>query len=285
MNPALGSLLALHFAVLLFGFAGLFGKWIALSPLVIVLGRTAFAAATLAVWGLLTGRLIRPSLALAVNGVVLAVHWVSFFAAIQLADVATGLLGFASFPLFVLLLERWMVGRRWQQREAATAALVTLGLVMLVPGLDWRDRALQGLALGVVSGATFALLVIRSRGHVAVHPAVAIALWQNVFAALIIVPLLVALPAGLSAITPRELILLAALGVACTALAHTLFIASLRAVSAHTASVVSALEPVYGIALAALLLGEVPGIRTLAGALLILGAAVNASRRPLDRVV
>jgi drug/metabolite transporter (DMT)-like permease len=50
-------------------------------------------------------------------------------------------------------------------------------------------------------------------------------------------------------------------------------------VSAHTASVVAALEPVYGIALAALLLDEVPSPRTLAGALLIVGAALVATRR------
>jgi drug/metabolite transporter (DMT)-like permease len=69
------------------------------------------------------------------------------------------------------------------------------------------------------------------------------------------------------------------LGVFCTALAHTLFISSLRRLSAHTASVVSALEPVYGIALAAGLLAEIPGPRTLAGAALIVTAAVLASRR------
>jgi drug/metabolite transporter (DMT)-like permease len=50
-------------------------------------------------------------------------------------------------------------------------------------------------------------------------------------------------------------------------------------VSAHTASVVAALEPVYGIALAVLLLGEVPSPRTLLGASLIVGAALVATRR------
>ena len=81
------------------------------------------------------------------------------------------------------------------------------------------------------------------------------------------------------AITANDVLLLLALGILCTALAHTLFIGSLRRVSAHTASVVAALEPVYGIALAALLLGEVPSPRTLVGALLILGAALLATRR------
>jgi drug/metabolite transporter (DMT)-like permease len=59
--------------------------------------------------------------------------------------------------------------------------------------------------------------------------------------------------------------LLLVLGVLCTALAHTLFIESLAVLRTQTASVISALEPVYGIALAALLLGELPALRTLVG--------------------
>jgi drug/metabolite transporter (DMT)-like permease len=77
----------------------------------------------------------------------------------------------------------------------------------------------------------------------------------------------------------RGVALLVVLGVACTALSHTLFIRSLRSLSAHTASVVAALEPVYGIALAFLLLGETPSARTLAGGALIVGAAFFATVR------
>src|ERR1700675_326580 len=42
------ALVSLHAAVLLFGFAGLFGKWLALSRELIVLGRTIVASAALA---------------------------------------------------------------------------------------------------------------------------------------------------------------------------------------------------------------------------------------------
>ena len=75
------------------------------------------------------------------------------------------------------------------------------------------------------------------------------------------------------------MVLIVLLGVFCTALAHTLFIASLLRISAHTASVVSILEPVYGIGWAALLLGEWPDFRTMVGGSLIIGAAVLASSR------
>jgi drug/metabolite transporter (DMT)-like permease len=75
------------------------------------------------------------------------------------------------------------------------------------------------------------------------------------------------------------MVLLVVLGVVCTGVAHTLFIASMRVVSAHTASVVAALEPVYGVALALALLREIPGARTWLGGALIVAAALVASRR------
>ena len=50
LKPTQRSALAsLHAAVLLFGVAGLFGKWLALSPESIVLGRTAIGTVALAV--------------------------------------------------------------------------------------------------------------------------------------------------------------------------------------------------------------------------------------------
>jgi drug/metabolite transporter (DMT)-like permease len=277
--PRASDLVLVHFAVLLFGFAGLFGKWLALPPVAIVLGRTVVAAAALVAIALLRGAPAAPTWRLAQNGLVLAIHWTAFFEAIAVANVAVGLLGFATFPLFVLLLERWLLGRHWSGVEAFTAALVAIGLAVLVPSFDVADSTVRGLAWGVLSGFTFALLAVRSRALAETHASLDIALWQNAFAALFLAPIVWWGRAAVPALTVRDLVLLLVLGLLCTALAHTLFIASLRRLSAHTASVVAALEPVYGIALAAALLGEVPSLRTLAGGTLIVVAALAATRR------
>lgn len=278
------ALAALHVAVLLFGFAGLFGKWIALPAVTIVLGRAGIAALALALLRQFAQAARRDGATggfdwrLASGGAVLALHWVAFFEAIRIATVAVALLGFASFPLFVLLLEALTRQRRLRGGEWATAALVTAGLLLLVPEFRLGNRIVQGLLWGVLSGFTFALLAVANRALAARHAPEAIALWQNACAAVLLLPLALAASAIPSA---RDLALLVVLGVACTALAHTLFIRSLGALSAHTASVVAALEPVYGIGLAFALLGEPPSLRTLAGAALIVGAALLATRASL----
>ena len=279
MTPT-AALIALHVAVALFGFAGLFGKWLAWDPAAIVFGRTIVAAVVLGIVSLLRRSERRgPTFALAANGVILAIHWVAFFAAIQVSTVAIGLLGFASFPLFVIILERQLLGVRWRGPEAITAALVVVGLTLLVPAFTFADHTVQGLAWGMLSAFTFAWLTVRNRALGNARPPLSVALWQNAFAALCVAPLVFrpGVPAVL--VTPTTLALIVLLGAVCTALAHTLFIASLSRLSAHTASVVTALESVYGIVLAAVLLAEIPDARTCLGGALLVSAAIAASSR------
>ena len=273
------ALLACHLAVALFGFAGLFGKWIAWDPVAIVLGRTAVAAAVLVVavcWRM--GSLRPPTWGMVPNGVILAIHWVAFFAAIQVSTVAIGLLGYASFPLFVPWLERAMLGITVTGRKVAGALLVALGLVLLVPEFSWASHTVRGLAWGVLSGFTFALLTVRTRKLAPTRWSSEMALWQNAFAALCVLPVVLWQGGAGGAIDAAELGKVLLLGIFCTALAHTLYTASLARLPASTVAVCAALEPVYGILLALVLLDEVPGARTIGGAVLLVVAAIVVSR-------
>jgi drug/metabolite transporter (DMT)-like permease len=248
-----------------------------LPPATIVLGRTVVAATALAIiLALRSSRRSRFEWRLGVNGAVLAVHWVAFFQAIQIAGVAVGLLGFATFPAFVLLLEWIFMRRRTQRGEWVLATVAMLGLVLIVPDFQLSNRVVQGVLWGVLAGATFALLAVCNRALASRREPDEMAFWQNACAAICLLPAALFVPAML---TPRDLGLIVVLGVVCTALAHTLFIRSLRVLSAHTASVVATMEPVYGIALAAVLLGEIPNTATLAGGLLIVGATLWATLR------
>lgn len=105
------GLILIHIAVFLFGFAGLFGKFLDCTPLWIVLGRTVFASLALIIYSKIFQGITLRVTALkdlgffAVQGVLLALHWLSFFAAIQVSSVAVGLITFSSFPLFVTFME------------------------------------------------------------------------------------------------------------------------------------------------------------------------------------
>jgi drug/metabolite transporter (DMT)-like permease len=280
-EPKLGSLAAIHAAVLLFGISGLFGKFLTVSPLVIVFGRTVFAALALAPILLKSGitpfRADRHRLVIYMfQGALLALHWCTFFLSIQISTVALGLLTFSSFPLFVTLLEPLFFKERLRPFDMVIALLVFAGLVLVLPSFDFSQKPVQGALWGTFSGFTFALLAIFNKKNLAFDSPMGVAFHQNAFAALSLVPILLVVPPGIP--TPKEILLLAGLGTICTALSHTLFISSLKQLRATTVSIITALEPLYGILLAALLLNEMPTIRTLAGGAIILTATTLATR-------
>lgn len=278
-RPARSDLVFLHLAVFLFGLAGLFGKAISGGAWAIVAGRTLFAAVALLGFALLLRKPVAVARAdwprFALSGVLLAAHWWTFFHAITVSSVAIGLLGFAAFPVFVILLEPWATGERGSRADRWLIAVVTAGLLLVVPEFRLGSDATEGLIWAVASGLLFALLTLANR-RLATYGTVRLALWQNAVAAIVLAPLGWPLLAQASAV---EWWRLAVLGVVFTALAHGLFIASLRSVPARLAAVVAALEPVYGIVFAWLLFAEWPEVRTLLGGAVILAATTWASVR------
>ncbi|RMG62844.1 MAG: EamA family transporter, partial [Bacteroidetes bacterium] len=255
------SLLSIHLAVLLFGLAGLFGKWIDLPAEGIVLGRTFFAGLFLLGWSRARGNSLRlPSrvdyLRLLFLGLVLAFHWVAFFRAIQLSTVAIGLLTFSSFPLFTTFLEPWVFREPLRARAVGLALLTLLGVALVIPPPKLSPMYFEGALWGLASGASFAVLSLLNRRFVRHFPGRTVAFYQNVGAFVALSPFLLLLE---KAPGPSDWGRLILLGVVFTGLSHTLFIQGLREVKAQTASIITSLEPVYGLLAAWLLLAEVPG--------------------------
>jgi drug/metabolite transporter (DMT)-like permease len=281
MRNRFNGLIEIHFAVLLFGVAGLFGKFLDLSPSLIVFGRTLFASIALVflLSFLRIGIQIsdrKDFLGFVLMGAVLAIHWVTFFHSIQVSTVAIGLLSFSSFPIFVTFLEPVFFDENLRISSIVASILVFLGLILIIPEFDFSNNVTVGVLWGTLSGATFALLSILNRKFVSSYPTLTVALYQNAIACLILLPFV-----GKSAlsVTLSELGLLVLLGVVFTAIAHTLFISGLLVVKAQLASIIACLEPVYGILLAMAIFHEVPYMREILGVIVIIGAIVYATSR------
>jgi drug/metabolite transporter (DMT)-like permease len=273
------GLLELHAAIPLLGLVGLFPKLLPFSPIVIVFGRAAFASLAMlpvVLWSHRSATAKRkwPSRWAAFSGVLLALHWIAFFQAIQVSTVAVGLLTFTSFPLFVTLLEPWFFRERRRWLDLFTAVLVVAGLVLVIPDFDLSNHITQGAAWGVFSGLLYAVLCIQNRKLLTRESAMTLTWGQHVTVSIVSLPAVVWI-----GVVPTlgQVFLLAVLGVVCTALAHYLFIRGLSFVRAQLASVVLALESVYSIVLAIFLLGEVPSVRVAFGGAVILTAVVVAT--------
>ena len=281
MAPPSRALLQIHLAVLLFGFAGLFGKWVPLSPTVLVFGRVVFAVPVLLLASALRRLPLAPPsrhslVAFAALGLLLAVHWTTFFQSVQVSSVAIALITFATFPVFVAFLEPLLLNEPRRSSDLLLAGASLLGIIILVPTFDPGDATAQGVLWGIASGLTFALLSLLNRQYVRRHSSITIALYQDAFTAVLLLPVVVCQRPTVSV---HDVLLLLALGVLCTAVAHALFIAGLHRVQARTASLIACLEPVYGTTFAALFLREMPSLRTLAGGFIVLGVAFWATLR------
>ncbi|MDA7085775.1 DMT family transporter [Pseudomonas sp. SA3-5] len=275
------ALLAIHLGALLFGLSGIFGKLANTLPMAIVGGRAIFAVIALALFACLLSQdnSQRPSARqlamLALGGLLLGSHWLTFFEAVKVAGVAIATLGFASFPAFTVLLEGLLFRERTRPSEFAMVAVVCLGLILVTPDFDLGNQATVGLLWAVLSGLLFALLSLLNRASTRGLDPVQAALCQNLTVLLCFLPFAWPL---LPSLAPLDWFWLALLGVFCTGLAHSLFVASLRVIKARSAAVIFALEPVYGIAFAWWLFNEIPTLRMLLGGTLIILAIFFSAR-------
>ncbi len=274
----LRGLVSANVAVLLFGLAGVLGKLSLLPAPLIVFGRSFFAGLVLLAVCWFRHISLRPKQSrdgylLLGQGVLLALHWTAFFQAINVSNVAIGLLSFSSFPLFTAMLEPLLLHQRPSRIQIVAALLILPGIYLLVPSFTLQNQTTLGVMWGVLSGASFALLSVTNRWLGRTYSSLMISLYQDGIAAIVLVPIFFFTATG-SFWTPHDLLILLILGVVCTALAHTLFIASMRDITAQTASLLASLEPVWGIIFGILLLGAIPTATTLLGGAIIISATL-----------
>lgn len=273
MDQQKKNLLFVHLAVLGFGMSGLFGKLVDQPAILIAWGRVVFSSLFLFILlkvsrqrFRLNGR--RDYLLLIAAGLLLAVHWTTFMQSIQVSTVAVGTLTFSTYPLFVTFLEPYLYHEKLEREKVVCAVVMLAGVMLIVPEFHLGNAVTQGVLWGMAGSFTYAVLSLMNRSLSDRYTGTMIAFYEQGTAAVALLPAAVFLR---PAFTEQDLLGLLILGVAFTAGAHSLFIAGLKSVKVQTAGIISGLESVYGILFAMLLLGEMPGIREIAGGAVILG--------------
>lgn len=275
------AVLSVNIAVLLFGLAGLFAKWIHLPAIGITFGRVLFSSLALGIYLLVRKQSFRLAsrrdlLFLLCAGAVLALHWWAFLESIQLSSVAIGTITFSSFPLFVTFLDPMLFHCKLRIRNVIIAVIILIGVLITIPEFSLENRMFIGILTGMISALAYAVLTIMNKSITARYSGTVTAFYEQTTAAVVLLPFM--LNAGLRP-SASDLALLLFLGVVTTALAHTLFISSLKSLPAQLAGICSSMETVYGILFAFMFLREVPSVREIIGAAIIVAAVVFAQKR------
>lgn len=289
MNKQTQGLLSVHSAVLLFGVTALFSKLIALSAIDITFLRTLPALLALGLYMLYLGEPLRlgsiKNYAIVVLlGCLLATHWITYFHAMQVSSVATGVISLYTYPVITVLVEPFFHREKPLFKDIISAIVVLYGVFLLVPEFSIDAKQLIGALWGVLSALLFALRNIIQRRYFHQHSAISAQFYQIIVVCLLLLPFSAAAMTQASSTQWLQLLLL---GVLFTALPHTLFTHSLRYLKAKTVSLIGCIQVVYATLFAALILSEIPDWKTVLGGILVISAAIYetvASRPPRTSV-
>jgi drug/metabolite transporter (DMT)-like permease len=273
------SIVLLHLAVMLFGFSAVLGQFVSAPAVIIAGGRVIFSSITLLIFSLVTKASLKlrskKDYGIALfTGVVLAVHWTTFFQSIQSSSVAIGTITFSAFPLFLTFLEPLVFHEKLKFRSVISALVLLLGVGITIPSFSLENETTIGIVWGLISALAYGVMSLSNRYLSGFYESRTICLYEQGTAAVVLLPALFLLQVQW---TVENVVGIAAIGLVCTAIAHSLYVAAQRNVKAQTAGVISGMETVYGILFAFMFLGEVPGVRELIGGAIILGVAVFSS--------
>jgi drug/metabolite transporter (DMT)-like permease len=279
MRSTTKSYLEVHIAIFLFGLTGLFGKFLTISPFIIVFGRVFVSASFIYIWLKLIKEPIRVKSKkdfkkLVVLGVLLAIHWTTFFASIQLSNVAIGLLTFSTFPVFVSFFKPIISKEKFRFKEVVFGFITIVGILFIVPLKDVFSDTMLGGLIGVFSGGVYSILTIYNEQLVQIYSGRKVAFYEQAIAAIVLLPSLFIIKPILS---PKDILLILLLGTLFTGIAQTMFINGLKNVSAYMASIITMMEPLYSIILAYIILNETLSLGTAIGGIIILSTVIIIS--------
>ncbi len=286
------SLLMLTASMLIFGTIGVFRHYIPLSSALLAFFRgtlgSLFLVAFVAVRhkGSREKLPLRMLLALCGSGAMIGVNWMLLFEAYNHTTVAVATLCYYMQPTIVMLLSPLLFREALTRRKAACAAASVLGMVLVsdvIGSGGLRGGDLRGILLGLGAAALYAGVVIMNKRIRGVDPYLKTTV-QLLSAGIAMFPYLLATGGFVGkAFSPAAVLLVLVVGIVHTGLAYALYFGSMEGLRVQSIAVLSYIDPVCAVLFSALLLRESLSPLQAVGAVLILGSALAAERRPAGR--
>lgn len=247
----------LHLAVFLWGFTAILGDLISLNAVTLVWWRVLLTSISLLAL-VRAGRIVadmgrRQVLIFAGLGCIVALHWVTFYGAIKLANASVGLICLATTALFSSILEPLIVKRKFLWYELALGLFILPGIWLIIDGVN--ASMTTGVLVGLLSAILVTIFTSYNKLYVEKSDPLRITFIELSAGTLFLTPLLPFMP-GTFWPTSIDWVYLIILAVLCTTFTNFLFLRALKKLSAFAANLTVNLEPVYGIALAYFLLND-----------------------------
>ena len=256
--------LLLHFIVFIWGFTAILGALVTIPSVELVFYRTLFAFLSLLVILYIKKKSFKLGrgdfFKILGVGVIIAVHWITFFAAIKISTVSVCLAGLATTSFWTSFLEPLICRTKLKWYEVALGVVVIGGLYII---FKFEFNHKMGLFLGIFSGFFGALFSVINGRFVDRHDPYVITFYEMLGAFLgtvVMLPLYYfILTEGLSAVqlmpTGMDIVYIGLLALVCTVYPFAAAIELMKRLSVFTINLTVNLEPIYGIILAIIILG------------------------------
>ena len=256
----------LHFIVLIYGFTGILGKLILLPAHYLVLYRLLLTIPVLYLFVLFRREAIKIGRQELIKylgiGIIIGLHWLTFFHSIKVSNVSVALSCFASSSLFAGILEPLLYRKPIKKLEILCSIVVLVALCIM---LGFEFKYWQGALFGALAAFLAALFTVLNKKISGTKRLVTLSFYEMVGA---LFPILIVIIFTLLFIdgsdrgflqfipTHSDWMWLLLLAVACTAYPFVATIKLLRSISAFNLALAVNFEPVYSIILAFFIFGE-----------------------------
>jgi drug/metabolite transporter (DMT)-like permease len=279
-NNSLQHLFQLNFAVLLISTSGTLGRHIDLPVPVIIASRAligGFALYCFCKWKKFSFIIKKEDRKVVfISGVLMGIHWITYFYSLKLSNVAIGMLSVFTYPVITSFLEPIILKSKFDKSNIFLGLLVLIGIYFLVPEFSFKNTHLKAIGFGVFSALCYSIRNVLMKAKVKAYEGSILMSYQLIVVSVLLIPtFFVYDTSGFQEALPAVLIL----SLLTTATGHTLFLYSFKNFSITAASIISSIQPVYGILIGMLVLKEFPEKTTIIGGLIILSSVVIESAR------
>lgn len=280
-NPHLQHLLWLTLATIFISTSGSLGKYIDMPTPVVICWRSGLATLFLFLFCKYKGLSLninnnRDRRTFLFAAIFMAAHWITYFYALKLSNVAISMLTLFTFPVLTAILEPLFSKVKFDPIHILLGFLVLIGIYILAPEFNIESTQLQGVLLGLLSALCYALRILLLKSEVKTYNGSMLMFYQVAIMTVILAPVLFVMDSSNITTQYPFVIVLALLT---TAIGHTIFINSLKYFKATTASIIGSTQPVFGIIIAYFFLNEIPTVNTFLGGSLILATVIIESIR------
>ena len=259
-NDKLLNYFHLHFIVFIWGFTAVLGDLITIEAVPLVWHRMLLGSLFVLIYIIYNKGMLKVSLRSLIKfafiGLIIALHWLAFFSAVKVSNVSITLAMMSTGAFFASFLEPVFFKRKIISYEVIFGLIVIIGLYII---FKVESEYLSGILLALLASFLGALFSIFNGMLVKSHNASVISFYELLFGVLFIT-IYVLFTGGfdntffkLSGSDWTYLIILASI---CTAYAFIASVHVMKWISPYTVMLTTNMEPIYGILLALLILGE-----------------------------